>query len=68
VILALGGSFTLTDRVAVSQAAMAPMVTAAVLAAEYRLSTSLSAAMSAVGALVSFATVPAWWAFTERFL
>ncbi|MBL8918670.1 MAG: AEC family transporter [Myxococcaceae bacterium] len=63
-----GGALTLNDRVAVAQAAMAPMVTAAVLAAEYRLAAPLSAALAAVGALASFATVPAWWALTGRFL
>lgn len=66
VLMVLGGEFGLTDRVAVGQAAMAPMVTAAVLATEYRLAAPVSAAMSAVGALVSFATVPVWWALTER--
>jgi len=68
VLVLLGGEFGLTDRVAVAQAAMAPMVTAAVLATEYRLAAPVSAAMSAMGALLSFATVPAWWALTERFL
>jgi predicted permease len=67
VLVSLGGSFALIDRVAVSQAAMAPMVTAAVLATEYRLAAPVSAAMSAVGALISFATVPLWWSLTERF-
>jgi predicted permease len=66
VLLLLGGAFGLTERVAVAQAAMAPMVTAAVLATQYRLAAPLSAAMSAVGALLSFVTVPAWWALTER--
>jgi malate permease and related proteins len=65
-LLVLGGPFGLTFQVAVAQAAMAPMVTAAVLATEYRLAASLSAAMSAVGAIISFATVPAWWALTEH--
>lgn len=66
VLWLLGGEFGLTNRVAVAQAAMAPMVTAAVLASEYRLAAPVSAAMSAVGALLSFATVPAWWALTAR--
>lgn len=67
VLLVAGGPFSLTDRVAVGQAAMAPMVTAAVLAAQYRLAAPVSAAMSALGALLSFATVPLWWAATARF-
>ncbi len=62
VMVALGGPFALTEQVAVAQAAMAPMITASVLAQEYRLAAPLSAAMSAVGALLSFATVPLWWA------
>lgn len=66
VLVTTGAPLTLTDKVAVAQAAMAPMVTAAVLAAEHGLAASLSAALAAVGAVISFATVPAWWALTER--
>lgn len=62
------GPFGLTSHVAVAQAAMAPMVTAAVLAAENRLAAPLSAAMAALGALLSFATVPAWFWVAERVL
>jgi predicted permease len=67
VLLALrtfDGPLTVVDRVAIAQAAMAPMMTAAVLAAEYRLAATLSAAMAALGVLLSFATVPAWWALS----
>lgn len=68
-VLALaGGPFTVVDLVAVAQAAMAPMVTAAVLASEYGLAASVSATMAAVGAVVSFVTVPAWWSLAERLL
>jgi hypothetical protein len=63
-----GGPFGLTSQVAVAQAAMAPMATAAVLAAEHRLAAGLSAAMAAFGALLSFATVPAWFWLAERVL
>jgi predicted permease len=45
---------------------MAPMVTAAVLATEYRLAAPVSAALAAVGAVMSFVTVPAWWALLAR--
>lgn len=68
VLVAAGGPPTLVDLVAVAQAAMAPMVTAAVLASEYGLAASVSATMAAVGAVVSFVTVPAWWSLAERVL
>lgn len=63
-----GGTLGLVDRVAVGQAAMAPMVTAAVLAMEYGLAGSLSSALAAGGAVVSFVSVPVWWAVTGRFV
>jgi hypothetical protein len=61
-----GAPTGLEAKVAVAQAAMAPMVTAAVLATEYRLAAPVSAALAAVGAVMSFVTVPAWWALLAR--
>lgn len=54
-------SHGLEERVAVAQAAMAPMVTGGVLAAEYELEPKLAAGLIAVGVPLSLATVPAWW-------
>lgn len=51
----------LPERVAVAQAAMAPMVTGGVLAAEYELEPKLAAGLIAVGVPLSLVTVPAWW-------
>jgi predicted permease len=51
----------LAERVGVAQAAMAPMVTGGVLAAEYDLEPKLAAGLIAVGVPVSLLTVPAWW-------
>jgi predicted permease len=51
----------LVERVAVAQAAMAPMVTGGVLAAEYGLEPRLTSAMIALGVPLSLLTVPAWW-------
>jgi predicted permease len=51
----------LVARVAVAQAAMAPMVTAGVLADEFNLDARLAAALIAVGTPLSLVTVPMWW-------
>ncbi|MDX2011452.1 MAG: AEC family transporter [Myxococcaceae bacterium] len=66
VVWLVGAPTGLEAKVAVAQAAMAPMVTAAVLATEHRLAAPVSAALAAVGAVVSFVTVPAWWAVLGR--
>lgn len=68
VLLLAGPPYGLLEHVAVGQAAMAPMVTAAVLAAENELAASVSAALAAVGAVFSFATVPLWFHLAERVL
>ncbi len=68
VLLLVGGPYGLLEHVAVAQAAMAPMVTAAVLAAENRLAAPISAALAAVGAVLSFATVPLWFTLAQRVL
>ena len=49
------------EKVAVLQAAMAPMVTAGVLAGEQKLEPALAAALVAVGVPVSFLSVAVWW-------
>ena len=49
------------ERVAVVQAAMAPMVTAGVLADAFNLDGRLAAALIAVGTPLSLVTVPVWW-------
>jgi hypothetical protein len=59
------GPFGLLERVTVVQAAMAPMVTAGVLAAEHGLEPELCAGFVGVGVPVSFLTVPLWWKVTE---
>ena len=55
------GHLGFADRVVVAQAAMAPMVTAGVVAADNRLAPGLAAAMIAVGVPLSLVTVPLWW-------
>lgn len=58
------GGLDFSARVVVLQAAMAPMVTAGVVAAEHDLEPRLAAALIAVGVPLSLMTVPAWWALT----
>lgn len=60
------GHFGLVERVLVAQAAMAPMVSSGVVAAEHRLAPSLAATMIAVGVPLSFVTVPLWWWLTGQ--
>ena len=49
-------------HVTVLQCAMAPMITAGILAADSRLEPPLAASMVGVGIALSFASVPLWWA------
>jgi malate permease and related proteins len=65
VLLVARGALTFTDRIVVAQAAMAPMVTAGVVAADHRLSPGLASAMIAVGVPLSLITVPLWWRILE---
>lgn len=60
-MLLFRGQLGLTEKVVVAQAAMAPMVTAGVVAADNKLSPGLAAAMIAVGVPLSLVTVPLWW-------
>jgi hypothetical protein len=48
-------------RVTVFEAAMPPMITAAIIASEHDLDPELSTLMVAVGLLLSFVTLTAWW-------
>jgi hypothetical protein len=58
VLLVLPGIGRLTFEVSVLQAAMAPMVTGAILAADHGLDPELSALLVGLGIPLSFATVP----------
>jgi len=58
--LKLAGQTGLTVAVTVAEAAMGPMVTAAVLAEECGLDAELASLMAMVGALLSLVTVPLW--------
>lgn len=60
-MLLFRGHLGLTEKVVVAQAAMAPMVTAGVVAADNELSPGLASAMIAVGVPLSLVTVPIWW-------
>jgi predicted permease len=55
------GHFGLVERVTVAQAAMPPMVTSAVLAADNQLDAPLASGLIAMGLFVSVVTVPIWW-------
>lgn len=48
-------------QVTLFEAAMPPMITAAIIASEHELDPDLSTLMVAVGLLVSFATLTGWW-------
>lgn len=53
-------------RVTIAQCAMAPMVTAGIVATEHDLRPELSSALVAAGVFVSLATVPLWaWALSR---
>jgi predicted permease len=63
IALAFARGAGLTGRdlaVTVAQCAMAPMVTAAMVAADHELRADLAAALVAAGALASMITVPLW--------
>jgi predicted permease len=53
--------FGLVERVTVAQAAMPPMVTSAVLAADNQLDAPLASGLIAMGLFVSVVSVPIWW-------
>ncbi len=53
-------------RIVLFEAAMAPMIGAAIVAAEHKLDPPLTALMVGVGIPLSFLTVPVWWWVLER--
>jgi predicted permease len=55
------GARGLAPQVAVLQCAMAPMITAGIMAQEHGLSPRLSNTIVSVGIVVSFFSVPLWW-------
>lgn len=59
------GPLDFTAKVVVLQAAMAPMVTAGVIASDHKLSPALASALIAVGVPLSLLTVPLWWLFLK---
>lgn len=54
-------------RVAVFEAAMAPMIGGAIVAAQHKLDPELGALMLGVGIPLSFLTVPLWWMALSAF-
>jgi malate permease and related proteins len=58
---ALGDLGDATIRVTVFEAAMAPMIGGAIVAAQHRLDPDLTTLMVGIGIPVSFLTVPLWW-------
>lgn len=54
-------SLTPVERVTIVQAAMPPMVTSAVLAADNQLDAELASGLIALGLFVGVVTVPLWW-------
>jgi predicted permease len=57
-------SLTQVERVTIVQAAMPPMVTSAVLAADNQLDPGLASGLIALGLFVAVVTVPLWWLLT----
>ena len=55
-------------RTTVFEAAMAPMITSAILAAEYQLNPRLTTLMVSVGIPLSFATTFLWWLIVSHIL
>ena len=51
----------LTFDVTIFEAAMPPMITAAIVAAEYNLNKELAAMLVGIGILLSFFTLTGWW-------
>lgn len=57
----LSGAHGQAIQVTLFEAAMPPMITAAIIASEHDLDPELATLMVAVGLLVSFVTLSAWW-------
>lgn len=61
------GIFTLTGKVSIFEAAMAPMVTGSIIAADYNLNPQLANLILSIGIPVSFATTFLWFLVLELF-
>lgn len=57
----LQDSSSLSARVSILEAAMAPMITASILATEYELEAPLAQMITSIGILLSFGTTFIWW-------
>jgi hypothetical protein len=60
-MLLFRGHLEFQDKVVIAQAAMAPMVTAGVVATDHKLAPALASALITVGVPLSLVTVPIWW-------
>lgn len=63
---ALGGTGDVVIRVALLEAAMAPMLGGGIVAMQYRLNPPLVALLLGLGIPLSFLSVPLWWAVLEH--
>lgn len=54
---------SLSAKVSVMEAAMAPMITASILASQYKLEAPLAQMITSIGILLSFGTTYLWWIF-----
>ncbi|NDV19285.1 AEC family transporter [Pseudodesulfovibrio sp. JC047] len=61
------GKTDVVTRVTVFEAAMGPMVTGGIIAMSHGVKSSLAVALVGVGTVVSFATLPAWYAVIQLF-
>lgn len=59
----IGDSTSLSARVSIMEAAMAPMITASILASQYKLEAPLAQMITSIGILLSFGTTYLWWLF-----
>jgi hypothetical protein len=69
IVLAFALAFGVDDqhaRIILFEAAMAPMIGAAIVASEHRLNPQLTSLMVGVGIPLSFVTVPGWFYVLER--
>lgn len=54
-------SSDLTFKITIFEAAMPPMITAAIVASEYKLNKELASMLVGIGIIVSFLTLTGWW-------
>lgn len=65
-VMAVFGVETQSTRIMLFEAAMAPMIGAAIVASEHKLDPPLTVLMVGIGIPASFLTVPMWWWLLER--